>query len=435
MAHPFAKLRNRTPPAVGASGDGAVALAGAFPAWRVVDPPADARRVAGLPPGRVRLKRLTLPPADADTAAKVAAVQAEGLLPEGVDGDTAAGEPAEDHRVWVAALAAGARGGLAGPAADAATGLGALLASDLGLAASGAARLEAGVLLVAATADAAALVCVDAGGPTESVVVDLGDEPGAALTAGVERIEGAFTSRVEVGDALPQAGAGAVLATRIPAEEAFGPLLAAGVALDGDGWLAAGAAAAAAFGPLPVPGAPAAGDGESGPGAPGWPWFAAAAAAVLAGAAALAWSDLSAAARLDDALEARPALAEAEATLSSDAALQRWLEAGGPTPLAVLDEVTALLGGTVPESLRVSSDTVELEGTVDDPSQIDALVERLAGAQTFTAVRLQRTQRVSDREFRYAIEAEPVDRFYEAFARPPAEDDDAEEPADGGEPA
>ncbi len=82
-----------------------------------------------------------------------------------------------------------------------------------------------------------------------------------------------------------------------------------------------------------------------------------------------------------------------------------------------------------------------------DASQIDALVERLTGAKTFRSVKLQRTQRVSDQEVSYAIEAEPVERFYEAFAAVPTSEreaalekedaraDEGDEPEAADEPA
>ncbi len=296
-------------PAVGVAGEAVVAVAGAWPGWRLVDAPADAARVVGLAPGRVRVSRITLPPADAAVSARVAGVRAEGLLPEGVAGDTAAGVVDAEHRAWVAGVSATARGHAAGPVADAATGLGAVLASSLGLAGE-AARLKSGVLLVAAAGGRVALVRVDADGPAEALVVD--DEAGlaVAVAGGAERLDGPFTAIVGVGEAAEDIrGGGPPLAAWIPADEALAGLLAAGVRLDGDGWLAAGAAGAAAFPGLPLLGA-AEIDADAGRGAPSAKRWGLAAAAVLAGAAALAWADLSAAARLDAALADRPSLAE-----------------------------------------------------------------------------------------------------------------------------
>ena len=417
-------------PAVGVAGESVVALAGAWPAWRVVEAPADAARVVGLAPGQVRVSRVTLPPSDAAVAARVAGVRAEGLLPEGVAGETAAGVADGGHRVWIAGVSAAARGHAAGPVADAATGLGAVLASSLGLAGEPA-RLSSGVLLVAAARGRVALVRVDADGPAEAVVVDDEAGPAAAVAEGTQRLDGTFTACVGVGDAAEDfRGGGPPLGAWIPGEQAFAGLVAAGHELAGDGWLAAGAAGAAAAPGLPVPGVVTA-DGGAGRGAPSAKRWGVAAAAVLAGAAALAWADLSAAARLDAALADRPGLAAAEAQLASDTARYRWLEEGGPTPLAIVDELTSLFGGVVPRSIRVSADGIELEGTAGDASQIDGLVERLTGARTFTSVKLQRTQAVGDREVSYAIDAEPVERFYDAFVAAPVEEDaEAEAEAD-----
>ncbi|BAM03559.1 hypothetical protein PSMK_14000 [Phycisphaera mikurensis NBRC 102666] len=369
------------------------------------------------------MKRVTLPPAAAPAAAGAAALQAEGLLPEGVTGDTAAGEADAGHRVWIAAVSAASRGGVGGPVADAATGLAALLASDLGLRHTAAERLEAGVLLLAAEAGRVQGVRLDASGPAESVVVDADDGWAAALA---DRLDGPFVTAVAVGEPV----AGGVWPGVVSLDP--GEALARGApALEGAGWRAAGAAAAAALPSLPVLGADPQQE-DDGRGAPPPRLWIAAAAAVVVGLVALAAADLSAAARLDEALAARPELAEAQAELAADTARFAWLESGGPTPLAVLDELTALSGGVVPAKIVVGAGKITLEGSVQEASALDGFVDRLAGAETFTAVKVQQSEKVGDNELKYVLNAVPVDRFYDAFVPAPAgEEGDGEEERPG----
>lgn len=451
----FALRRPRGATAVGRSENGEVVLAvsGVFPSWKAIEGVAAASRAArsatGLAPGRVRVARVGLPPSDAATAGRVAAVQAEGLLPEGVEGDTGAGAASAERQVWLSGVSRSSRRAVVGPVTDGALGLGFALASTLGLAgdAAGQARLDSGVLLAALANDQLALVRVDGSGPTEHVVVDLefdaGDDPSEesrrqaralALSIGVERIVGVFAAIVGVGGLWedPREPGQAPLAEWLSASQAFEPLRLAGLDLSQDDWLAAGAAAAAASESVALLGTDAAAAAAAdGPGPPAAGWWAAAVAAVLAAAGTLAWADLAAVARLDAALEAQPEVDRGEQKLSSDLALYRWLEGGGATPLAVIDELTGLLGGVVPQSVQISGDGLELEGAVDDPAKIDRLVERLVSAETLTSVKLQRTQRVSDREHRYSIEATGLDRFYDAFVDAPVRE---KEPEDAGSP-
>ena len=121
--------------------------------------------------------------------------------------------------------------------------------------------------------------------------------------------------------------------------------------------------------------------------------------------------------------------AAATASLQTRLNVARYLETAGPSPLAILDELSRSTEGFMIDELRYERDgSLTIRGTERSGERVNAIAASLAKMRTLESVQV-RNQAAKDREqVEYTIVAEPASRFVEAFV--PA--GPADGPARGG---
>ncbi len=179
---------------------------------------------------------------------------------------------------------------------------------------------------------------------------------------------------------------------------------------------AAGAAIAAAEPTEHLNLLPEAEDASAAASAPSWRAWAVAAAWLVAALVGLYLVDTRTAARYDAALAGGGLDPAATAQLQTRLAAARYLETAGPSPLAILDELSRSTDGFVIDELRYERDgSLTIRGTERSGERINAIAASLAKMKTLEAVQV-RNQDVKDRDkVEYTIVARPSPRFVEAF--------------------
>ncbi len=103
-------------------------------------------------------------------------------------------------------------------------------------------------------------------------------------------------------------------------------------------------------------------------------------------------------------------------------ALGRYLETFGPTPLAILDEISQLTTGfQIDEWHYDISGSMEIVGVMRGTDQVSKLVADLAKAKTLAAVRLKTQKQIGRDKTQYEIVAQPSVRYLGAFVSPKTE--------------
>ena len=157
------------------------------------------------------------------------------------------------------------------------------------------------------------------------------------------------------------------------------------------------------------------GDAAAAP-TPSWRAWAVAAAWLVAALVGLYLVDTRTAARYDAALAGGGLDPAATAQLQTRLDAARYLETAGPSPLAILDELSRSTEGFMIDELRYERDgSLTIRGTERSGERINAIAASLAKMKTLEAVQV-RNQDVKDRDkVEYTLVARPSPRFVEAF--------------------
>lgn len=161
-----------------------------------------------------------------------------------------------------------------------------------------------------------------------------------------------------------------------------------------------------------------------------------AAAALLVGALVFLYvSDTRKAERLESTVESSNVEAKDLATLNTDLAVARFLEKSGPGFLAILDEFGHRTEGFMVDELRFERDgTFTMRATARSAEEVNRLATKLADMKTLTSVRV-RNQVAKDRDkIEYTLIAQPSPRFFQPFAPPPAKKSAESPAAQAGKP-
>ncbi len=375
-----------------------------------------------LPPGAALHRRVTLPPADADTTRQLVAVRAEALLPGqakqcaiGWSRDPDHAQRATDSErdgdnAWVTFVPERVLNQTRGEHADqppATAQPAAFVSFPVALAA--AQRRGGAAVAVGVTPNQTTLAHHAAGRLIE--VTELDESPITSAEAPlVSDALLALPAHTSVAWCAPAAHRDALSRWDSPrteptprAVEDLGAALARGAAL-----------AYAAPAGWPIAGLDELADAAAANPVSRRAWWVAAAAVV---AALVLWvaADLYAGRTVTNARDAHPDFESQTDTLQNQLSLLNALELRPPTLLAMLDEFTEKIDGFSFQTLHYDADgDLQLTGQRKGGDQVQQLVTALADSRTLRTARLRNQSREGD-QLRFEIVATPSDRFFEAF--------------------
>ena len=129
--------------------------------------------------------------------------------------------------------------------------------------------------------------------------------------------------------------------------------------------------------------------------------------------------DIQAAAALQQKVDENPALTARTDTLDRDLALARHLEAKGPTPFAVVEELIRITSKFAPKEMHFDADgRIEMRGQAGSPEEVSKLLVELSAGKTIEAVQL-RSQRMANNKLEYDILIQTARPFFDAVVTPP----------------